>query len=150
VLKAQEILEEKYNVAVDVWSVTSYKELYKNATDTERYNLLNPSSTPRKSHLEAILEHEEGIFVAASDYVKALPCSISKWIPTPFVTLGTDGFGRSDTRVDLRNFFEVDARYIVYGALAGLLWKGELAAEIVTQARKDLDLDPDKLNPIDC
>lgn len=150
VLKAQDMLESKYNVSVDVWSVTSYKELFKNATDTERYNLLHPSSAPRKSHLESILEKEQGIFVATSDYVKALPCSISKWIPTPFVTLGTDGFGRSDTRADLRDFFEVDSRYIVYGTLAGLLWKGELEADVVTQARKDLNLDPDKLNPIDC
>ena len=86
--------------------------------------------------------------MAATDYVKTLPCSIAKWIPGKFVTLGTDGFGRSDAREALRDFFEVDARYIVFGALRALLWEGKLKPEIVQQAQRELEIDPGKLNPV--
>ena len=118
-IKAQEILEKKYNVSADVWSVTSYKELYMDATAAERTNMLNPGKTVTP-YISKVLDKEEGVFIAASDYLKALPATITKWIPGEFYFLGTDGFGRSDGRDQLRDFFEVDHRYIVIATLNAL------------------------------
>ncbi|MCZ6766631.1 MAG: pyruvate dehydrogenase (acetyl-transferring), homodimeric type [bacterium] len=147
-LKAQKILEEDYGVAVDVWSVTSYKQLYVDAVDTERENMLNAGKTRVKSYIESILQKETGVFVAASDYLKVLPGSIAKWIPGPFIMLGTDGYGRSGSRKALRNFFEVDARYITLGALYALHEEGKVDAKTLKKAIKDLDIDPEKNNPL--
>ena len=113
-LKAQALLENDYGVAADVWSVTSYKNLYWDATDTERWNFLHPDREPKLSYLQQQLVNEKGVFITASDYLKALPGSIAKWLPGPTVLLGTDGYGRSETRDCLRDFFEVDARHIAY------------------------------------
>jgi pyruvate dehydrogenase E1 component len=148
-LKAATMLEGEYGVAADVWSVTSYKELYRDAIDTERRNIMNPKAKLKASYLEKLLAPEKGVFVAATDYVKTLPSAIGKWIPGKYVTLGTDGFGRSDNRDALRDFFEVDARYIAYGALRALLWDGKLQADVVTEAQRRLNINPDKLNPAD-
>jgi len=147
-LKAKKMLEDDYGVAVDVWSVTSYKNLYVDAVDTERENMLNPGKAPAKNYLETTLENEDGVFVAASDYLKALPGSIAKWMPGPFVMLGTDGFGRSGSRKALRNFFEVDARYITLGALYALHEEGKVDAKTLKKAIKDLEIDPNKDNPL--
>jgi pyruvate dehydrogenase E1 component len=147
-LKAQQILEGKYGVAADVWSVTSYKELYQDAVDAERFNMLNPTAKPRVPYVSKLLAGEKGVFVAASDYVKALPCSIAKWVPGTFVSLGTDGFGRSESRKSLRDFFEVDARYIALGALHALARDRKIAAPVVRKAIKELDINPKKLNPL--
>ncbi len=147
-IKAGEILEDKYGVSADIWSVTSYKELYTDAMDIERRNLLNPDKTPRLPYVAQEFEGETGVFVAASDYLKALPASISKWIPGRFVTLGTDGFGRSDTRAALRDHFEVDARHIAFAALYALSREGKIKADVVKQAMDDLDIDPEKANPL--
>jgi pyruvate dehydrogenase E1 component len=146
-IKAQEILEEKYGVAADVWSVTSYKELYRDAVDCERWNLLHPDQKAKVPYVTDLLAKEKGVFVAASDYMKILPATVAQWFPGPLHCLGTDGFGRSDGRTELRDFFEVDARYIVLAALQELAAEGSVKKEVVAQAIKDLGINPDKLNP---
>jgi pyruvate dehydrogenase E1 component len=147
VVKAQEILED-YKVSADVWSVTSYKELRRDALDIERWNLLHPSEEPKVPYITKMLRDEEGVFVASSDFVKALPDSISKWVPRPLSSLGTDGFGRSESRMALRDFFEVDAKHIVLAALYALLKDGKIKSAIVEKAMKDLGINPDKRNPM--
>jgi pyruvate dehydrogenase E1 component len=147
-LKAQEILENDYGVATDVWSVTSYKNLYWDATDTERWNFLHPDREPRRSYLQQQLANEKGVFVAASDYLKALPASIAKWLPGQSILLGTDGYGRSDTRAVLRDFFEVDARHIAYAALGAMARENRVKMSMVKSARKKLDIDPERSNPL--
>ncbi len=146
-LKAAGILEKDYGVAADVWSVTSYKELYRDAVETERRNLLHPDTEPQVPYLSSLLAKETGVFVAASDYLKVLPAGIAKWIPGPLHCLGTDGFGRSDGRDQLRDFFEVDARYIALAALQQLASVGMLESGVVSGALKDFRIDPDKPNP---
>jgi pyruvate dehydrogenase E1 component len=147
-LKAQEILEEKYNVSADVWSATSYKELYRDAISTERVNRLNPGKKPQTPYIGRVLGKEKGVFVAASDYVKALPASISKWIPGHFTMLGTDGYGRSDSRAALRDFFEVDARHITLATLHALVQEKQIDAKVATGAIKDMEIAPDKPDPL--
>jgi len=147
-IKAQKILENKYNVSADVWSITSYKELYRDALNVERWNMLHPDKKPKIPYVAECLSKEEGVFVAASDYLKALPCSIAKWIPGLLVPLGTDGFGRSATREELRDFFEVDARFITVGALYALVQEKKIKPAVVNKAIKDLDIEPEKLNPM--
>jgi len=147
-LKAQEILEEKYGVSADVWSATSYKELYKDAISTERVNRLNPGKKPQIPYVGRVLGKEKGVFVAASDYVKALPASISKWIPGPFAMLGTDGYGRSDSRAALRDFFEVDARHITLATLHALVQEKQIDAKVAAGAMKDMEIAPDKPDPL--
>jgi len=147
VIKAQAMLTEKYNVSADVWSVTSYKELYQDAVEAERWNLLHPAEEPRKPYLQELLEKEEGIFIAASDYMKILPATISQWLPGPIHCLGTDGFGRSDGREELRDFFEVDARYIAIAALYRLARAGHGSLDQVGKVIKELQVNPEKLNP---
>jgi pyruvate dehydrogenase E1 component len=145
-IAAQEILQEKYGVAADVWSVTSYKELYRDAVAAERRHLLEPGAKERP-WVEETLGKEQGVFVAASDYMKIMPATIARWIPGRLHMLGTDGFGRSDDRARLRDFFEVDRRYIVLAALHELALDGDLDLKVARQAIKDLDIDPGKLNP---
>jgi pyruvate dehydrogenase E1 component len=146
-IKAQEMLQNDYEIAADVWSVTSYKELYQDAIEVERWNLLNPQKKARKAYLQQLLEKEEGVFVAASDYMKVLPAAVSQWFPGPVHCLGTDGFGRSDERAALRDFFEVDARYIAIAALKQLADAEEFSRNKLNKIVKDLKIDPKKLNP---
>jgi pyruvate dehydrogenase E1 component len=148
VLKAQQILAERYNVAADVWSVTSYKELYRDGHEAERLNMLHPGEKPRVPFVTEAVGQAPGVFVAASDYVKALPDSISQWLPRPLVSLGTDGFGRSEGRAALRNFFEVDARYVTLATLVALLRDKKVKAELVQRALKELEINPDKAHPL--
>ncbi|HEX4427092.1 MAG TPA: pyruvate dehydrogenase (acetyl-transferring), homodimeric type, partial [Terriglobales bacterium] len=147
VLKAQTILEEKYGVAADVWSVTSYKQLYSDGNDCDRWNMLHPGETPRVPYVTQQLEDAQGVFVAASDYMKVLPESIAQWIPRPIVALGTDGFGRSENRVSLRDFFEVDAKHIVLATLTALARDKQLDRKVLKAAVKDLGINPEKANP---
>ena len=147
-LKAQQILEERYSVATDVWSITSYKELHREALEAERWNMLHPGDEPRKPYISECLAEAQGAFVAASDYLKALPDSIARWFPGPLVSLGTDGFGRSDGRAALRNFFEVDARFITLAALGALARQNRIESQAVRKAVADLQIDPDKANPL--
>ena len=147
VLEAQTLLRERYDVAADVWSVTSYQELYRDGHAAERWNRLHPSETPRVPYVSECLGESEGVIVAASDYVKALPDAIDRWLPRRLTSLGTDGFGRSEDRASLRNFFEVDARFITLATLGALAGDGDLEPSVVQQAIRDLDIDPEKPNP---
>jgi pyruvate dehydrogenase E1 component len=147
VLKAQQILEEKYGVAADVWSVTSYKELYRDGNDCDRWNMLHPGETPKVPFVTQSLEGAPGVFVAASDYMKVLPESIAQWVPRPIVALGTDGFGRSENRPSLRDFFEVDAKHIVLATLTALARDKQLDRKVLKAAIKDLGINPEKANP---
>jgi pyruvate dehydrogenase E1 component len=148
VLRAQEILEQRYSVAADVWSVTSYKCLYTDATEAERWNRLHPDETPRVPYLAEQLKDSPGVLVAASDYLKTLPLSLSKWMPRRLAALGTDGFGRSESRESLRNFFEVDARFVVLATLHELAQEGLVGEATVQNAIKDFGINPDKANPV--
>jgi pyruvate dehydrogenase E1 component len=148
VLRAQKMLEEKYKIAADVWSVTSYKELRRDGLEVERWNLFHPQDAPRVPYVTQCLSGIDGITVASSDYVKAIPDSISRWVPGRLMSLGTDGYGRSDSRRALRSFFEIDARYIALATLYGLQLQNKIERDVVAQAVKDLKINPDKLNPM--
>jgi len=147
VVKAQEILESKYNVGADVWSVTSYSELYRDGHTAERWNMLHPGETPRVPYVTQQLKDAQGVLVAASDYVKAMPDSIDRWLPRPLVALGTDGFGRSESRASLREFFEVDYRYVIVATLGALARDGKIDPSVVQQAIKAHNINPEKVNP---
>ncbi len=147
-LQAQQILEEEYKIPADVWSVTSYKELHMDALDADRQRMRHPEKDDVASYLERTLAGETGVYVAASDYVKALPASVAKWIPGRLIPLGTDGYGLSDTREALRDFFEVDAGHIAYAALYALHQDGEVDLDTVKKAQKKLKIDPDTPNPV--
>ncbi len=144
-LKAQEILAEKYGVSADVWSVTNYKQLRSEALRCRRHNMLHPEDAPQKSYLEKALEGVDGPFVAVSDSLKLVADQIREWVPGYYLTLGTDGFGRSDTREALRRFFEIDAETTVVAALYSLSQEGRVPASLVTKAIKDLGVNPDKV-----
>jgi len=148
VLKAQKMLEEQYGVAADVWSVTSYKELYRDAQSVDRWNMLHPGEPPRVPYVTQCLSDAPGVVVAASDYMKTLPDSLARWVPRPLVSLGTDGFGRSDGRSALRNFFEVDARFIAFNTLGALAREKKIKPDLVEKAMKEMDISPDKPEPV--
>jgi pyruvate dehydrogenase E1 component len=147
VLKAQQILEEKYGVAADVWSVTSYKQLYRDGNDCDRWNMLHPGETTRVPFVSQALKDAQGVLVAASDYMKVLPESIAQWLPRPLVALGTDGFGRSESRTALRDFFEVDAKHIVLATLTALAREKQIKLDVLQKAVKELGINPEKANP---
>jgi len=147
VLKAQTMLEE-YGVAADAWSVTSYTELRRDGLDCDRWNLLHPGSAPKVPFVTKCLKDEPGPVVAASDYMKILPDGIAKWAPNGITTLGTDGYGRSESRAALREFFEVDARFVVLATLTALAQRGEVSADTVKKAIKQLKIPTNKLNPM--
>ncbi len=148
VLRAQEMLAERYNVAADAWSVTSYKGLYMDGLECDRWNRLHPGEERRVPWIERCLADTDGAYVLASDYVKALPQSICRWFPRPPVALGTDGFGRSEGRAQLRRFFEVDEAHIVVATLSALAADGKLEPEVVRAAIADLGVDPEAPNPV--
>ena len=147
-LKAQQMLEEQYGVAADVWSVTSYRELYR---DGHAVRALEPAA-PGRQAARAVRDagaskDAPGVFVAASDYLKVLPDAIDRWLPRPLHALGTDGFGRSETRAALRDFFEVDARFIVLATLSALAQEKQVEPAVVAKAITDLGINPEKPNP---
>ena len=146
-LKAQEILADRYGVSADVWSATSYKMLRNDALYCKRWNMLHPTQPSKKSHLESLLVNEQGAFVAVSDYLRLVPDQIAPWVPGGLMTLGTDGFGRSDTRARLRRFFEVDAESTVIATLYALAEKALFKRQLVEKAIKELGVDPDKAFP---
>ncbi|MDB6066235.1 MAG: Pyruvate dehydrogenase component [Pedosphaera sp.] len=143
-LRAQTILAEKYDVAADVWSATNYKMLRNDALNARRWNMLHPTEKPKKAYVETLLENEKGPFIAVSDNMKIVPDQIAPWVPGGLMTMGTDGFGRSDTRANLRRFFEVDAELTVIATLHALSEKGAIEKKIVEKAIKDLNVDPEK------
>ncbi len=146
-LAAQKILAEKYGVSTNVWSVTSYTELRREAAACHRWNMLHPDQPKKKSFVEQSLEGESGPFIAASDYVRALSEQISPYVPGGLYCLGTDGMGRSETREALRRHFEVDAEFITVATLYQLQQQGEIEASVVQKAITDLGIDPEKINP---
>jgi len=146
-LKAQEILAERYGVSADVWSATNYKSLRNEAIQCQRWNMLHPVAPQKTSYVENLLAQEQGVFVAVSDNMRIVPDQIAPWVPRGLMTLGTDGFGRSDTRARLRRFFEVDAESTVIATLYALAGKGQIGREVVATAIKDLGVDPEKICP---
>jgi pyruvate dehydrogenase E1 component len=148
VLRAQEMLEKQFGVAADVWSVTSYKCLYTDGIEAERWNRLHPGEKQRVPYVAQCLDGAQGVLVAATDYLKTLPNMISKWMPRRLASLGTDGFGRSEGRTSLREFFEVDARFITLATLHELYQDGLLEKDVVTKAIQELGINPEKSNPV--
>ena len=148
-LKAQELLAEKFAISSDVWSAPSYQQLRDEALCADRWNRLHPENNPRVPYVQKILENVPGPYIAATDFVKTVPDFIRPWITQRYVTLGTDGYGRSDTREALRRFFEVDAESIAIAALHALSQDGLLKASEVSKAIKDLGVDPEKLDPLE-
>jgi pyruvate dehydrogenase E1 component len=145
-VKAQALLAG-YGVAADVWSATSWNELYREAQRTERWNLRHPGEKARVPYVAECLAGTSGPIIAASDYLKSQPGMIARFLGKPLVALGTDGFGRSEDRASLRDFFEVDARHIAAATLATLSRDASVDPKVVRQAFKDLDINPDKVDP---
>ena len=148
VLEAQKILAEKYGISSDVWSITSYIELRRDAQACKRWNMFHPTMPKRKGYLETVMEGSEGPVIAASDYVKALAEQVAPFIDEDFRALGTDGMGRSETRPALRRHFEVDAECVTIASLYQLAEQGKIEFSEVEQAIKDLGVDPEKVNPL--
>jgi len=146
-LDAQQILAEDYGVAADVWSATSYKMLREEALSTERWNRLHPTEPARTPYVTELLNDSEGPIVAVTDFMKAVPDQVARFAPRPFASLGTDGYGYSDTRVALRRHFEVDAANIVIAVLHGLAQTEAVKSEVVEEAIARFDVDPDKVDP---
>jgi len=143
VLRAQEYLHAEHGVESEAWSVTSYQQLFREGLDVRRTNRLNPTAEPETSYVEDCFGRQpEGLTVAASDYMKALPFSIRDWVAGDFVGLGTDGFGRSEGRTALRDHFEVDWRHVAWGTLAAMFRRGEIDESKLNQAAKKLEIDP--------
>jgi pyruvate dehydrogenase E1 component len=147
VLAAAEILERDYHVAADVWSVTSFTELARDGTAAERWNRLHPEATPRTTWVEESLRDHAGPVIAATDYVRAFAEPIRAWVDRPYTVLGTDGFGRSDTRELLRRFFEVDRAHIAVAALKALADQEALPAATVSSAIQKFGIDSDVAAP---
>jgi pyruvate dehydrogenase E1 component len=144
---ATEILESEYNVAANVWSATSINELRREGLEVQRWNMLHPTAKPRVSYVEQCLQDQNGPVVAATDYMKSYADSIREFVPSRYVVLGTDGFGRSDDRQQLRDHFEVNHKYIIVAALSALFEDGSIEAEVVNKAIKQFNIDPDKPSP---
>ena len=144
---AAEMLERDYGVAADVWSITSVNELAREGKDCHRWNMLHPTETPRESYLTQQLKQAQGPFIAATDYMKAHTDQLREFIPGRFTVLGTDGFGRSDTRAKLRKHFEVNRDFVVLAALKALADEGQLKPQVVLDAIKALGIDAEKSNP---
>jgi pyruvate dehydrogenase E1 component len=149
VIGAAEMLKEEHGVDADIWSVTSFNELRRDALSVTRRNRLHPERKPDACFIEQCLQGREGPFIAATDYMTAVPDQVREWVPGRYVTLGTDGYGRSDSRAALRDHFEVDRRYIVAAALAALAADGKVKPAVATQAIKAYGIDPEKPDPVE-
>jgi pyruvate dehydrogenase E1 component len=150
VIKAAELLKSDFGITSDLWSVTSFNELRKDGLAVERYNGLHPEEKAKESYVALQLKERQGPVIAASDYIKLYADQIRPFISQRYITLGTDGFGRSDTRQQLRHFFEVDAKFIVLASLNALVSEGTLDKVHVVDAMKRYNINPDKLDPITC
>jgi pyruvate dehydrogenase E1 component len=148
VIAAAEILEKEFGILANIWSVTSFNELRRDGLDCDRWNMLNPGKPPRVSYVEQLLDGQSGPVVAATDYMKAYADQIREFVPQRYRTLGTDGFGRSDSREQLRDFFEVDRNYVCLAALTALADDGEIDRSTLNAAIKKLNIDPNKPNPV--
>jgi pyruvate dehydrogenase E1 component len=147
VLKAADILSETYGVATNVYSITSYKTLTDEALECDRWNLLHPDEKEQVPYVHSLFDGEPDVFVTSSDYMKCLSDTLARWLPGSLHSLGTNGFGRSDSRAALRDFFEVDHKYVVLATLSQLVKKGELKKDVLGKAIKGLQIDSKKLNP---
>jgi pyruvate dehydrogenase E1 component len=147
VVAAQELLAERFGIAAEVFSAPSFPLLRREALATERWNRLHPAETPRIPYVSSILGPDGGPIVAATDWLKALPDMVSRWLPPYYTALGTDGFGRSGTREDLRALFEIDPAHVAAATLAELARCGSMPADKVASAIRELGIDPDKLDP---
>jgi pyruvate dehydrogenase E1 component len=145
---AAELLERDYGVPADVYSVTSFSELRRNALEIERWNMLHPGEARRQNYIQQALADREGPFIAATDYMKTVPDQIRQWIPGRYAVLGTDGYGRSDSRAELRRFFEIDRHYVVVAALKALADDGKIEKQTVVKAIQTFGIDPEKPNPV--
>ncbi len=150
VLAAADLLEQQYDVAADVWSVTSFSELRRDGLDCDRWNTLHPAQPPRQAYLQRCLAGRQGPVIAASDYMRIVADQVRPWVPVRYLTLGTDGYGRSDSRAKLREFFEVDRQYVVLAALKALADEGAMPRATVAEAIEKLGIDPEKPNPATC
>jgi pyruvate dehydrogenase E1 component len=150
VLAAAELLEQDWNVAADVWSVTSFTELRREGMEVDRWNRLHPDAKPRQTHVERCLDTSQGPVIAATDYMRTVGDLIRNWVPRRYTVLGTDGFGRSDTRAALRSFFEVDRHHVTVAALKALADEGTIDRQLVKQAIEKYGIDPDRPNAWDC
>jgi pyruvate dehydrogenase E1 component len=146
-LKAQAILAEKYNVQANVWSVTSYTEVRREALATDRWNLLHPAEKEKQPYILKALEGADGPIIAASDYMKIVPDQLSPWLHDRLVSLGTDGFGRSDNREYLRKHFEVNAEAIAAATLSRLSREKKFDAKKAQKALQELNINPEKVDP---
>jgi pyruvate dehydrogenase E1 component len=146
-LKAQQILAERYQIATDVWSVTSYSELRKEGLEVERWNRMHPASEPRVPYIKQVMAHTHGPIIASSDYMKSIPDGLAPWIGGRLTSLGTDGFGRSENREYLRLFFEISAEAIVQATLASLARTGAIDANRAQAAIAELGFNSEKPNP---
>jgi pyruvate dehydrogenase E1 component len=148
-IAAAELLQKEFGVVADIWSCPSFTELRRDGFDAERWNRLHPEAkTPRIAHVTQLLEGRSGPAIAATDYVRAYADQIRAFVPMRYSVLGTDGFGRSDTRQNLRRFFEVDRHYIAHAAIAALAQDGKMNAKDVARAIKAFRIDPEKANPV--
>ncbi len=147
-IRAQQMLKDKFNVGSDVWSVTSYSELRRDAMDCQHWNDLHPGQPSRRSYLEQVLDGVTGPFISTSDNVRLVADQIREWIPGEYIVLGTDGFGRSETRPELRRHFQIDAECTTYAALRGLARMGAFDAAKLPEVLKQLEIDPEKINPL--
>ena len=146
-LRAQQILGDRFDIDAAVWSITSFRQLHEDGDAFDRRCQRNPSTTQIRPWINQCLADEIGSFVIASDYIKALPNSIARWFPRPPISLGTDGFGRSDSRAALRNFFEIDAETIAYAAIIDLHRQGLADQAEVQRSISELDIDTSKADP---
>jgi pyruvate dehydrogenase E1 component len=148
VIAAADLLKNDWGVAADLWSVPSFTELAREGHEVQRWNLLHPTEEKKLSHVEKLLKDAQGPVIASTDYVRALTEQIRAFVPQKFVVLGTDGYGRSDTREKLRHFFEVDRYWVTVAALNALADEGTIERKVVAEALKKYDLDPAKPNPM--
>ena len=147
-IAAAELLDKDFGVKADIWSCPSFTELRRDGFDVERWNRLHPESEPRTSYVEQCLAGRSGPAIAATDYVRAYADQIRAFVPMRYTVLGTDGFGRSDTRANLRRFFEVDRYYIAHAAISALAAEGKMNAKDVARAIREYRIDSEKSNPI--
>jgi pyruvate dehydrogenase E1 component len=148
VIAAGTLLKTEWGVSSDIWSAPSFSELARDGQDCDRWNLLHPEQKPRKPYVSQCLAGMTGPAIAATDYIKAYADQIRAWVPMKYEVLGTDGFGRSDSREKLRHFFEVDRHWIVVKALKALSESGQIPARKVSEAITKYGLDSDKPNPL--
>ena len=146
-LSAQQLLTDEFDVSAAVWSATSYQQLRADALEAERWNRLHPTEVGREAFVSKALGSHEGPVIAVTDSMRAVPDQIARWVDGPFLSLGTDGFGRSDTRENLRRFFEMDADHVVVATLASLARMGEVKPEVVADAIRRFEIDPERVPP---